>query len=665
MVGLRRFFSVEKGRSHRPAVLGQKDVASRDFNYLQGIDNDPYGSSTGPLSPLDSPPPMSPGLKSPRALDVDHHLQGIERQFEQLHERFGARPWSSSQSHSDTSSSSAAPRHVDVVEALFSSHRYNINAKWLPITPYNEDVADRNMSRPKDNQTTSHSRAPSVIYKEDVADGKSDHSRTPNRDSKLLGDGRQHCRIIVTTSQEDLQRFPRPPTTLPTAAISRAARTGPDSSLRSQNLAPNLSAEQTDLSQNVTACSSNQHLDIPQGQKAGESPRNVRPISRKNMRDLSINTELAASGRRPAKIEHRANQPPTSHQHLAGPSPSIDEIVNSPLPAATPTSIAPQPTTSYNFEEIMDMFRQAYESTQATSPQPTFETLEDAIVREINSHEAFRRLPVPDSGPPFTPSPTQETFSGDAVAPGRPGSSKGSDKENHLTKLIRKGSLGRKRRNSDGASKALPPTNAPKGHDKIFRRSPDLSGRSRSHTYSQPPTADLIESVQRTQQVRGEKPKEPGSFRGVRPKVLHGRTKSDPKRIPKAQDVSTMPMPNPPPSVRRMRAHSSATVRGSRSDFAQDNDEDSVIELPHVDPPRVQIRSVDENNVTYIFNAQLPLDPDELKNLTGKAFKKNAIGSNTADRVSGKPSVPLTEKRMPLPGGSLNKDQLDSRQTVW
>lgn len=640
MVGLKRFFH---GRLHRPAFLGQGDAASKDFDYLQGIDLNPYGSPTGQLSPRrppPGPPPVSPGLKSPRALDVDQHLRGIERQFEQLHELDAA------------SSAVRSSRHIDVVEALFTSHRYDINVKWSPITPYNEDVADRNMDRRKEGQQNSCSRA-SSIYQEDMTDRQSDRgrrrSRTPVRESKVLGD-----KIRVTTSQEDLRLFPRPPTSIPT----RAAQTRPTSSLRSQSSAPNLSAEQADPSQNTAACSSTGHLDVPRGRKTGESPRN-RSTSRKNVRDLSINTELAASGRQ--KMEHRAIQPPTPRQYLAGPSPSIAEIVNSPMPAVTPTSASPQPTASYNVEEIMDMFRQAYRSTQATSPHPTFETLHDAIIREINSHEAFRNLPVPDMGPAFTPSPSQETFGSDVTLVGSGSSQGSSDKENQFTKLIRKGSLGRKRRNSDGASKVLPPTNAAKGHDKVFKRGPDLPlpGRRRRHTYGQPPTPGLIESVQRDQQVQGERSKEAGTLRSVLPKALHGRAKSDPKRIPSSREASAML--NRQPSVRRMRAHSSASVRASRIDFSPDHDEDSIIQLPHVDePPHVQIRSVDDNNVTYIFNAKLPIDPEELDRLTRRASKKNATASNTADRVPSNPTVPLNEKRIPL-----RKDQVGPGQLEW
>ncbi|KAL1998997.1 hypothetical protein VTN02DRAFT_5220 [Thermoascus thermophilus] len=637
MVGLKRFFH---GRLHRPSFLGQGDVASKEFDYLQGIDLNPYGSPTGqpsPRRPPPGPPPVPPALKSPRALDVDQHLRGIERQFEQLHKLDSA------------SSAVRSSRHIDVVEALITSHRDEINVKWSPITPYNEDVADRNMDRRKEGRQMSRSRASST-YQEDMTDRQSDRgrrrSRTPVRESKMLGD-----KIRVTTSQEDLRLFPRPPTSIPT----RATQTRPTSSLRSQRSAPSLSVEQAEPSQNTAACSSTGHLDVPRGRKTGESPRN-RSVSRKNVRDLSINTELAASGRQ--KIEHCAIQPPTPRQYLAGPGPSIAEIVNSPMPA-----VIPQPTASYDVEEIMDMFRQAYKPSQPTSPHPTFETLHDAIIREINSHEAFRNLPVPDMGPAFTPSPSQETFGSDITLVGS-GSSQGSgssDKENQVTRLILKGSLGRMRRNSDAVSKVFPPTNTAKGHDKVFKRGPDLPlpGRRRRHTYGQPPTPGLIESVQRDQQVQGGKFKEDGTLRSGLPKVLHGRAKSDSKRIPSPREASAVL--NRQPSVRRMRAHSSASVRASRIDFSPDHDKDCIIPLPHVDgPPHVQIRSVDDNNVTYIFNAKLPIDPEEMDRLTRGAPKKNATASNTADRVPSNPMVPLNEKRIPL-----RKDQVIPGQLAW
>lgn len=222
-----------------------------------------------------------------------------------------------------------------------------------------------------------------------------------------------------------------------------------------------------------------------------------RPVpSRKNTLNLSINTQVAALGSQPAKPSPRAIQPPTPNSNNDTKyNPSIAEVMNSPLPSATPTSVSPVPSSNQKVAEIMDMFKQAYNSTPARpiSPHPTFETLQDAIVREINSHEAFRRLPVPEPGPAFTPSPARESFDRrDSTAKSAKNSStsvsrNSSGKENQLSKLIKPSPFKKHRRNSETRS-SISTSVVPAVLGRV-----SMSGNRRRHTDAPPPSPGFFD----------------------------------------------------------------------------------------------------------------------------------------------------------------------------
>lgn len=218
-----------------------------------------------------------------------------------------------------------------------------------------------------------------------------------------------------------------------------------------------------------------------------------RSSSRKNIHDLSINTQLASQNpsRQYVKVSKVPDLPAPTPK-TREPSASIAEIVNSPVSLKTPGLVSPMPATvsTYNVDEIMSMFKQAYISSHATSPHPTFETLQEAIVREINSHDAFHKI---NSG---TASPESSGISADPVESDHAQDvpeilhKKPSEKGiKEMSKLNRKLSAGRRRRNTD----TLPPSGrelsfpALKGFEGLNHSSNiQQATRRRRHTYTQP-----------------------------------------------------------------------------------------------------------------------------------------------------------------------------------
>ncbi|KKA25657.1 hypothetical protein T310_0297 [Rasamsonia emersonii CBS 393.64] len=558
MVGLKKFFNT----SPRSGRNDPRGPAAQDLNSSSGSSDVSYAASAASSTP-GARSPFSPDLKHAARLDANHHFLGIERQFERLHEQFRSRPLSSISQlryNSTDAWTTRAPRHVDVIEALFSSHRYRMPSKSLsPTTPYNEDVADRNLQSPphRTPERNAYSRIVSQIYQEDVADRniaksisnaslRSSQSsqkawksqpvtgHVPGSESMRRGQRNRelHGTPRTSSSFENLHHTSQSPEdNVGTRSLSRTETT-----LRPQVSAPNLSGDRGFRRSLVTSASGgsdnsagNESTDRPEmvhvspspgdEQAAKEDakrtqtrdsarlspddtgrdasrPDSSRPASRRKARDLSINVELASSQKPAIKIEHCEAQPQISDHPSIAQNASIAEIVNSPLPAASPSPLTPPPqqSPSYNVEEIMNMFKQAYISTQATSPNPTFETLQDAIIREINSHDAFRRVPVPDQGPPFTPPASQEGFEEEILQP-PPGPSRSArnsaERESQFSKLIRKAPSIRRR------GKSLSSTNNnPKSQDKTPKRENQSSRAKRRHTYAQPPSADWIRTFQ-------------------------------------------------------------------------------------------------------------------------------------------------------------------------
>ncbi|CRG83740.1 hypothetical protein PISL3812_01096 [Talaromyces islandicus] len=517
MVGLKRFF--HSGASPNAGVTPNVTV-SRDTS-------SPCPSNEAAFHPSSSPiTPVTPALP-----DLNQHFEGIERQFEELHESFYTRTVSSLRQFRYHGSKSPSPsrssRHVDVIEALFSGHRYRMSPISLsPSTPYNEDVADRNLhTLPKLVSTSpGYASTKSTLYQEDVADrnmtaspssqlGSRSHSSTIRSDSsrgrgskpasrgRYTGSSQLHSRpssetrtpsIVVASSPTshpplkpqasepdirsihirtpDLASFPRPPTSSGPRALAERATTHVPSVPNTTGLKPEHGERRSSVS---------------------KRPGLARAGSSKNVLDLSIDTGITASKKPSIKIEHRVIQPPTPNKLTVPQAASIAEIVNSPLPAGTPSPFAPEFPHGYNADEIMNMFKQAYISTQVASPgHPTFETLQDAIIREINSHDAFQSVPVPTTDPPFTPPASDNSFDETILLPppGPSGPRKDqAEKEGQLSKKIRKGSFARNRGKSISSTK---------GGEKNLKKESHSFMSKRRHTYAQPPTPDWLHSLQ-------------------------------------------------------------------------------------------------------------------------------------------------------------------------
>ncbi|KAL4807669.1 hypothetical protein BDV18DRAFT_135774 [Aspergillus unguis] len=653
MVALRRFFHSDKS-SQTPASGVQDQTQS-------------------PLS-RDSSTAASP------VLSENEHFQNIERQFEVLHDQLKARPGPSSTQvpHSRASSrlTSRNSRHVDLLEALFSSHRYQVQGPHAmstlsPTSPYNEDIAERNMVpflRPRNGRKkAAYGRIISALYQEDVADRNMEkntifpstaQSRMKTSQSYQLdcqrhsdgARGRSRSRskdsqLINSISQEALYSVPK--SVRDQAAAESDELILNDGPLRTQRSAPTL-ADFTPTSEGSVST----HLGVPPAHKQGDnwthrplpdsptlptatsfdrgsienrgqqessdapapSPRLSNPGrrpsmapragSKKNILDLSINTELAAKGR-PKKISHKAISPPTPNTLEGKRNSSIAEIMNSPLPVLTSTP-SPLPSSNKKVAEIMDMFRKAYTSTQEFTPHPTFESLQDAIIREINSHEAFQQLPLPEQGPPFTPSSSEDSY--ESATPPKPIALKEGQRRR------RKSSFKNLRRPSETRKSisTCDPFDAP-------RQDLDIPNRRR-HTDAPPPLPGFFDSLIPQHATATE---DAVTYMDL----LIRSENSDPKQKRKTNmsgGSSSGPSSLGTPSVLHMRAQTGSPNGSPHRYSNSDSDSDSdVIHLPNI--PKVRIHGVDDNNVAYTVENTTPRNAHRLINWPRKSSRSHSL----------------------------------------
>lgn len=676
MVALRRFFHAEKN----PAAPASGDRESQT------------------QSPLD----RTPNTASP-ALGENEHFQNIEKQFEVLHEQLKARPSHIPLARASSRLTPKNPRHVDLLDALFSGHRYQTQSPGVaprttiasPITPFNEDVAERNMApflRPRNGRKrNAYSRIISALYQEDVADRNISQTRRRSRslsrgtsrtrlttsrsyqmDSERQGDetrGRsrsisKESQLVNSISQEALYSVPKSLRDQ-VVADSNESNAAAEKFVRTQRSAPTVMSEQEDMSEGGVS----PHLGVPPAHKQGDSwtntplpdsptlptvtyvkrssndkktrdspatatpsprlpstPKNERPPmaprtgSKKNILDLSINTELAARGRS-KKITHRAIQPPTPSTLDGKKNPSIAEIMNSPAPLATPTQ-SPLPTSNKKVAEIMDMFRKAYTSTQAFTPHPTFETLQDAIIREINSHEAFQKVPVPDQGPPFTPSPSEESFDQSATPP-KPIALKDGQRRRRMSSFTK-----RQQRDSDSRKSISTsiPINTTRGDLDVPNR--------RRHTDAPPPSPGFFDTLIPQQTSH------PDNSVTYMDLLLRSEN-SNPARRSRTSSVNTGRNPrSSSPSVLYMRAQTAPSNEGHVG-FADDDGDSDIIHLPSISGiPQVQIQGVDENNVTYTAENTTPRNAYRLMNWPRKSSRSLSLRSTFAkNRTTSEQSV--------------------------
>lgn len=662
MVALKKLFQAERTPSRPSTGTGLNGMESEQPSFGHG--ESPTRSKMQSLlsAGLPSPALPSPGLRAFQAHDVAHHFDQIEKQFEDLHQHLGERPVSSQSQylpHIPNRFVRKDPnaRHIDLLEAIAASEQpvdSNFPVASPPTSPYNEDVAERNMTRFLRIQHRSgfaSSRILSALYQEDVADrniakysGASRSLSSLSCRSSPLAPGR--VRNFSPDGQR--KRHPRKPSWISDGDL-RARSTSPDTSsgtssrdsqasslLRQQRSAPSLSAEEDAEAAPPPVI---QRLGVPPAHKQGRrwsntplpdsptlpipmsdggsgngntpgnsglprapvttarssslTPRSLSPppssgsASRRNVRDLSINTELAAQGR--LKIAHRAIQPPTPSTCDMKRAPSIAEVIHSPLPEPSP----PQPSPRFKVSEMMDLFNEAYMSTQAISPHPTYESLQDAIVREINSHEAFKKVPVPVAGPPFTPSPTQETFD-HRPRSAHPGLSR-SASAGSISKIMRKSSFRKHKRNAD--SRQSISTSVPsKGYDRIFRKASPSPSRRR-HTDAPIPSPGLLADIKQSQETappeqltymdvlyRASNDK-PGTSSSKSPQSSRKRGRSDStsnlSAIMRANNSDGPHTPGPVGAIYCMQAHSTSSKDSQGSGSHEDSDDD-IIHLPSV-----------------------------------------------------------------------------------
>lgn len=661
MALLKRLFQAEKGSSANTA------------------DSD---ETRSPPTEAVNPLQRSLSLNPSRRLDADEQFKSIDKQFEELHDQMQTRPLSS-RSHAPTSRASSRftqrnPRHVDLLEALFSSHRYQVQiANALsPTTPFNEDIAERNMVRFLQGQPRTknvYSRIISALYQEDVADRNIAKNRMNKRTISRSASSRSQPAAAapgeVTQREIGSQSLTLANEGKITPACSRpgSSSSSQPRSLRAHKSAPTIMAECTNASGEQSVPNAGGYLDVPPAHKQGDQWSNTplpdsptlpvpmtqarkmgpsggrgtpevtrsspstcsnasstspRLNSKKNVRDLSINTELAARGKPKSRISHCAIQPPTPSNHDVKQNPSIAEVINSPLPLRTPTLMFPLPPSNQK-AEVVGMFKQALNSSAVTiSPHPTFETLQDAIVREINSHEAFRRVPVPavQAGPLFTPSPSQESFDRDEISATRGPTRSFSTKEMQFSKLISRSSFKKHKRGSERKSIS---TTTPAI---VFRRG-SPSPRRRRHTDAPPPSQGLLGVPQDRTPADNDEPKEqvtymdillrsqkspPNSKRRKSPEAIHGfgRTQSSGT----LDSYSFSDRSNPTPSVYYMRAQTSSSSSDGQNSISADDSDEEIIQLPSIATSGVQIQAVDENNVTYMMQNTTPRNAYRLMN---------------------------------------------------
>ncbi|OQE32483.1 hypothetical protein PENFLA_c001G03313 [Penicillium flavigenum] len=705
MVGLKKLFLTDK--TSRPATSLGLEGCDIDQPYFHtAVDSPTRSHFEGGFSSRDS-----------RSLDVAHHFDQIEKQFEDLHDRL-ERPTSSQSQLRPLSSHFAPPkpqngRHIDLMAALFSTeHNQATIPEPLspPATAYNEDVAERNMTRflrIQYRNGLARSGILSALYQEDVADRNIAKYSRPDRSLSHLSSRSSPAapgRVRIPESQRRKARKRDPGKPSWASAENLRTKLSPDdgpgtSSSRSQShlgnylrprrSAPSLSADEGFVPQEDAPPTPVQRLGVPPAYKQGkrwsntplpDSPTIPTPMgdsagaaeatsvprppatiahttqrslpppqlselsSKKNARGLSINTQLAAQGR--PKIAHRAIQPPTPSTCEWRQAPSIAEVMNSPLPVPSPISPA-KSSSRFKASDMMDFFSKAYTSAQGS--HPTYETLQDAIVREVNSHEAFRRVPVPAPGPPFTPSSDQAEFSNDS----RPSTAlhRSLSAKN---RLMSKNSYKHKRNPETRRS-----ISTSVGYDRLLRKV--SSPTRRRHTDAPAPTPGFLAEFQPhkdpviTRPGSGEpityldvlhasseqRPISTGGCAG--PSVSRKRGQSESTGNLAAMPCSAPDVPLAPATVYCMQAHSAPSSNTSHEDS-----DDDIIHLPNpTPPPRVQIEGVDENNVRYVIDAA---SPDEAQKLM---YWPQQIRRGGSSNHYGNSLSPLSRARMQLRSRSV------------
>ncbi|EQL36156.1 hypothetical protein BDFG_02397 [Blastomyces dermatitidis ATCC 26199] len=397
------------------------------------------------------------------------------------------------------------------------------------------------------------------------------------------------------------------------------------------------------------------------------SPASANLSTRKNVRELSINTKLAAPTKNFVKVPSQPSDIPVAPVRRE-PNASIAEIVNSPLPVATPSMVSPK-TPSYNVEEIMSMFKHAYISSQKTSPHPTFETLQDAIVREINSHEAFRQVASEIETMPFpepSPAPIPIKHSGEIHGHMRKKSSSKSlsGREKQTLRLVGRSSFAKKRRNSYTSGKELS-FPAIKGLEGGSEPDSSHQERRRRHTYSQPlpPVVsiapklpeELREEARRAKLASaGDTPQPKYAYKlmpDIRPKSSHSvRSKGHHSRPGTSDSSKQLQSRRPTPIPQNAQPETAQNTNSRSIPTEQTTSETSKYESDHY-------RNGESDTLPGSTNTSCTTP--EPKTMTSNSPQQITQKAPIKRLFSASPQ-PLGRNRIPLRRSSLHKDLFDS-----
>jgi hypothetical protein len=296
---------------------------------------------------------------------------------------------------------------------------------------------------------------------------------------------------------------------------------------------------------------------------------------------------------------------------------------------------------------MMDFFKHAYMSTQAMSSHPTYESLQDAIVREINSHDAFKSVPVPIAGPPFTPTDQDKFVHGPRTDLNRSASA------GQLSKIMRKSSFKKHKRDIESRQSVS------SVQSKSFLRT-----ARRRHTDAPLPSPELVAELQQSRQtdqpgneqltymdiLRASSVKSTNSRQGMRSELVANipiDLSNAPRSTPDSRPITAG-------TVYCMQAHSDSSnyrenrssVTGSQGTYEESDDE--IIHLPSVGtpPPRVQIEGVDENNVRYVIDSATASDAHKLMSWPQRVRRANSPQPTSCENSLS----PLARARMQLRG---------------
>ena len=718
MAGLRKILHTERTSFQPTHVEDDDTLSSGGF------------SPTRTLS-LDC---RSPNGTLPRLPHMDNQtFLGIERQFEEFHEQFQTRTSRSLSAKRYKYIEAKAPllrtkRHVDVLQAIFSAHRSQEPTPLTPTSLYNEDIADRNMQARSSNPYT---RIISAIYQEDVADRNirvngcnilngavsrynmrlrkmrsRDGRPVPRSKSQVAGRSdlyaETNTQLRCISSDQDLRDGPSMGERKAHLTVDERSCTY----LRPRSSAPSLSTKSEDshdksLPEPPRPC---EELDVhakseirtkstatdekslpkkkklqpannPPGQSTNRlmAPKPARSSTR-NIHNLSINTKLAAPRKNFVKVGPRPAELQVPTPKIA-PSASLDEIVNSPVSVATSARGSPAPPSNYNVEEIMDLFKQAYQTTENINPHPTFESLQDAIVREINSHDAFRQIHSDNSTlnapglSPDLPSDEYVVKREDYAVMSRSSSRRSLSKHRYRHT---KASPHSHRRNSDFQGRELSVA-ALKGME-----NEGIYAKRRRHTCAQPPSFELGQNYRSKQdeqqeELRGRSSRKRHSEVLYSGRSLSSRPLSSHSIFSKAVSAIFEPAPEPSTSTTgRSRPHISSRRSSSRvkmlakprpGDVAK---ESGISQQPAKPPPEIQVDHVSDNQgqvrsprTFRVFPASTPVSP--VTKQSPAPAPLNLQKNKTKRAVWTTSPIPSAgKKKIPFRSSSIKKDRSDS-----